>query len=184
MSKIKTKGKIIVWVLFGLILFYNLYAYTCIHIFKKQYVSIFGYIMLEVESGSMEPTINVGDVIIVNTKDKNVQTGEIITFKDELGIFVTHRISKIANEGIITKGDANNTEDSGYLSSKQIVGTYVFKISRLGSIIKFFKKPIVFFCILFIGIVICILTSFNPKDVSFSMSEEEKEYWKNKKKGD
>ena len=64
-----------------------------------------------VKSGSMGELLPVGCVCFVSTYSKyeNVEVGDVISFKVDDDTFVTHRVIRITPEGIITKGDENNT---------------------------------------------------------------------------
>lgn len=91
------------------------------------------YIVL---SGSMEPEIHTGAVEIVNTKDTEVEAGDIVTYRipktDGSEALVTHRIVGEDEDGFITKGDANDTEDMTRVTQAQIVGTCMDSIPMLG----------------------------------------------------
>lgn len=94
---------------------------------------IFGYKPYIVLSGSMEPTIQTGSIAYINTKDTDVETGDIVSFYESNGAVVTHRIMRgDAETGYDTKGDANNAEDMNTLSQEQIIGTYAFCIPMVG----------------------------------------------------
>lgn len=172
--------QVIIWLFLITILFYNLYTYICLNILDREVVSINGYTALEVVSGSMEPTFDVGDVIIINQKKKDYKEKDIITFKDENFSYVTHRIEKITDKGIVTKGDANSSTDEGYIESDDIVGVYVMRISKVGYIIKSIKNPITLILIFIIGVISCIVFSTDKDGVPLDISEEEKEYRKRK----
>lgn len=94
-------------------------------------VGVFGNYVFKVASGSMVPTIKVGDYILVKKTDE-YKKGDIITYTTKENN-ITHRIIKINDDGtIVTKGDANNTEDKA-IKKSQVVGVYkrklkVFKI--------------------------------------------------------
>jgi len=60
-------------ILIIILLTISLYNFVSIKLLKKDLVEVFGYAMLEVVSGSMEPTIGVGDLIIINTNYKNLK---------------------------------------------------------------------------------------------------------------
>ena len=95
--------------------------------------NIFGYSVLRVETGSMEPTLHVDDFIIVQRCDpKTLKTGDIISFyseqEDIKGMLVTHRITGKNHDGtFITRGDANPIEDSTFVKRDNILGVYVRK---------------------------------------------------------
>lgn len=113
--------------------------------------SVLGVTPLAVQSGSMSGTakdhIEVGDLIFVKpVKAETLREGDIIAFK-EGSIVVTHRIVRIetAEDGtlqFITKGDANNTEDSQPVSAANLVGKYAGRIAHLGDVALFAQKPV------------------------------------------
>ncbi len=154
-----------------IVLLFNLYNFISLKILKKDLPTIGGYAILEVATGSMEPTLKIGDLIIINTKEKNYQENDIITFYDVNNSFVTHRLVSLNDDTMITKGDANNTVDES-LPSKNIVGKYLFKIGGLGLILKSLRSPFVSGMILIIGILICYFLSLD-KDGNLIIEEED-----------
>ena len=98
----------------------------------------FRYGTLVIGTGSMTGTINKGDIIIYERYEKEeLEIGEIIVFKTE-NVFVIHRIidKKSVGEEIryYTKGDANQQEDKGFRTQKNIVGIVKGKIPYIGKI--------------------------------------------------
>lgn len=99
---------------------------------KGEPPSFFGHQIYYVVSGSMEPTLHTGSIIIVNkrTNQTKLTPGEIITFKMPTNdkILVTHRIKEVFhkddNDYFITKGDANPVHDPWILDKKSIVSVY------------------------------------------------------------
>lgn len=176
MKKVKKILFTIVTIILVILLAYNIYNFIMIKVLKHDVATINGYTMLEVVSGSMKPTINVGDMIIINTKDKNYKENDIITYYDNNHNLITHRIIKINDTEIVTKGDNNNTEDEA-IYSKEIIGKYVTKLENLGIILSSLKSPFTMIMILIIGILICILTSID-KDGNPILEEDEKEFQK------
>ena len=142
----------------------------------NQIPSIFGYKPFIVLSGSMETELYSGDLAIVkNVNPNNLKVNDIIAFRDEENYVVTHRIINVLGEGkeieFVTKGDNNNTEDSGTVKLDDVEGLYVNKISGLGNIILVMQKPITLAIILVIIVLIGIIwiTMGNNK-----LSKEEK----------
>ncbi len=90
--------------------------------------------LYKVETGSMRDGIMVGDYILVQRVD-DYREGDIVTYRKTDG-FVTHRIIRIENEEIVTKGDANNTEDEP-IKKDDIVGKVVYKSGLLNFIIRY-----------------------------------------------
>lgn len=165
---------VIISILLALVLIYNVYNFISIKVLHKDLASVNGYAILEVVSGSMEPTIHKGDIIIINTKEKNYKENDIITFKGNEGEFVTHRIKYIDENSMITKGDNNNTEDDA-IKTSSIVGKYVTKINGGGRILSSFKNPFTMVMIFIIGLLACILLS-TDKDGKPILEQDEKEF--------
>ena len=108
MTKKLFKYIIIIFIL--LILCYSIY----IKFFsKKLIVQPFGIGMLLVGSGSMEPEIGTGDIIIIK-KCKEYKIGDIVTYDIEQKYLVTHRIIEQDGEEITTKGDNKNIWKSNF----------------------------------------------------------------------
>ena len=119
---IKTIAYLILTFIVGIVI----YSFISTQILKKDYTNIFGYTYYSVATGSMKPVISPNDLIFVKIT-KNVSKGDIITFKDSASI-VTHRLIYINNNKYITKGDANNTSDTG-INKSDIIGKVVYVIT-------------------------------------------------------
>ena len=87
-----------------------------------------------VETGSMEDKIHAGDYILLYKKD-NYKVGDVVTYRVR-DYFITHRIMKIENDKVTTKGDANNTEDA-QINFNQIEGKAIYWGGILNFIINF-----------------------------------------------
>ncbi len=99
-------------------------------------LGIFPINPISIATGSMEPVLNIGDMALVNTYDKyEIEIGDIIKFNKN-GIHIIHRVDDIQELNgecvYITKGDANNSQDAGYVTQDNIEGTVVGKIPKLG----------------------------------------------------
>lgn len=90
-------------------------------------------------SGSMIPTINIGDVVIIQDTDK-IQVNDIIAFRKE-SIVIVHRVIKEMNvNGKVmyqTKGDNNNIADLELVDINTVEGVYKFKVPFIGKILLF-----------------------------------------------
>ncbi|MCX4364824.1 MAG: signal peptidase I [Bacilli bacterium] len=170
----------IIWLILILLVTFNIYNFVSINVLKKDIASINGYAILEVVSGSMEPTIKIGDIIVINTKKTDYKAGDIITFYDVNGSFVTHRLVNINDTKMTTKGDANDSADEE-MDTKNIVGKYVTKISGAGKLMASLKNPFVMLLILVIGIVSCLLMSTDENLIPKDLTDEEKAYLEYKK---
>ena len=94
-----------------------------------------------VETGSMKPTIEVGSISFINknVKYEDIKENDVIAFNIKTGKKVTHRAIKITEQGIETKGDANNSSDGVSTTKENYIGKNIFSIPKLGLIIKFFQ---------------------------------------------
>jgi signal peptidase I len=144
----------------------GIYYMIQIKILKKDYANIYGYTFFEVATGSMADTINIGDVVIVKINDE-IQENDIIVYKEE-NSFITHRIIEINEESIITRGDANNSEDKP-IQANQILGKVVYNIPQIGTWRRILATPDVIGMIF--GIIIILIIMY----IKTSKSEEKDE---------
>ena len=99
-------------------------------------------------SGSMEPTIKTGSIVVIRPVD-DYKIGDIVTFQTAIDKdLITHRIKDIKVVGseprYITKGDANNAPDQREVLQREIIGKLLFSIPYLGYVVNFAQKPIGF----------------------------------------
>ena len=80
---------------------------------------IFGIGVLEIQSGSMETELSVGDIIIVK-ECENYEVNDIVTYKVNDNYLVTHRIIERNGNNFVTKGDSNNVADNEKVSKDKI----------------------------------------------------------------
>ena len=110
------------------------------------------YRLLAVKSGSMQPAIHEGSLILTEKKD-TYSIGDVIAYKLDKEV-VTHRVVAYHNtasgERYITKGDANNTSDNTPISYANVLGKQIRQITWLGYFVSFARQPLGF--ILFIVI--------------------------------
>ena len=100
-------------------------------------------------SGSMEPTYHVGSLIYVKDVDTDeLKAGDVITYMLDEDTIVTHRIADVipdeTDPSIIrfqTKGDANDSVDGSLVHYKNVIGTPVFSIPKLGYLANYIQKP-------------------------------------------
>ena len=99
-------------------------------------IGIFPIKPIAIATGSMEKELMVGDVAIIQKVDaKDIVVGDIIEYTEDNHSVVHRVIQKKQVNGIyyfITKGDNNNTADSGYVTEKQVIGKVIFKIRYIG----------------------------------------------------
>ncbi|MCS0543075.1 signal peptidase I, partial [Aeromonas veronii] len=111
-----------------------------------QVPSILGFKIMTVMTGSMEPELQPGDMIIVREKDPSkLQVEDVITYRISQQTLVTHRIvDLLEKDGVThyqTKGDANNVVDDGYVSHEQIVGVLALTIPNVGHLAQALQTP-------------------------------------------
>jgi len=162
-KRIERIVKIIVDILTGIVLFailFLLYGKIEMQISGNNYSNYFGYTLFKVTTGSMGNAVKIDDVVIVKIGDK-VKENDIITYYEDKS-FITHRVIKVENSFLVTKGDANNTEDSP-ISKNQVIGRVVHKITGLGIWQKVFSTP---------QILISIFVTLLLFDFAFSLKSK------------
>jgi signal peptidase len=110
------------------------FAFVVLFFLAGMASSFFGFKSYVVQSGSMEPVIQTGSMAIVNENASydDVQVGDIIAFQSATGDKVTHRVIAITDEGMETKGDANDMSDGVSTTRSNFVGITVTTIPQLG----------------------------------------------------
>jgi signal peptidase len=121
----------------------------------------FGWRIEVVISGSMEPAIQTGSVIIVRPiVPDTIRKGDIIMYSSlDMTSLTTHRVVNVETEPtlqFITKGDANNNSDIIPIMPGQIVGIVTFTVPYLGLLTQFIKTPLGFTLFFLIPAVIII----------------------------
>ncbi len=112
--------------------------------------TLFGYSLFRVSSGSMEPELGIGDIILVQKfEGNNLNKGDIVTYVatdgEMSGKLITHRVVKEPYEEngetyLVTKGDANQDDDKPAKLSR-IEGKLIIKIGFLKYLFDFFVTP-------------------------------------------
>ncbi|MCJ7560827.1 signal peptidase I, partial [Candidatus Bathyarchaeota archaeon] len=90
-------------------------------------VSLWGDTRYEpVYTGSMEPAIPVGGIVVIKPVDsETLKTGDIICFQLSEDTSVTHRIVNITDGGLVTKGDANDGPDQWTVKKENVIGKVI-----------------------------------------------------------
>ncbi len=107
-----------------------------------------GHKTFTVMSGSMEPAIRTGDLVIdERIRPLEARVGDIVTF-DEPGAsrrLVTHRVRSVRADGahvrLATKGDANNTVERWSAPAGGQIGRVVYRLPTLGYALAYFRTP-------------------------------------------
>ena len=141
------------------------------------------YKTMVVLSGSMEPAIHTGSIVVVKP-EKDYKIGDVITF-GHYGVKknpITHRIHDIkvvsGKPVYITKGDANNAPDQKEVSTRSVLGKVIFDVPYLGYAVETAKKPIGFMLIIIVPATVIV------GDEIRKIWQEIKRIKKNKKKVD
>lgn len=152
-------------------------------IFKIIYILVIIYLLifiptlwgekpLVVISGSMEPTLKVGGILYYHDKDYNdFKKDDVIVYQLENHI-ISHRVYDITDNGIIAKGDANNTYDNLLIKDNQILGegtNWCFPL--IGYYVDFIYNHK---CLLFIALIIIVLDMIIDKFKKKEVSKNEK----------
>lgn len=169
---IKTLGKVISYFIILALL-----ANVVVSIFMpERSMELLGYRTFTVLSYSMEPEINVNDVIVLTSAyEESLEVGDIITFsvyipEFEEESFVTHYIAAIEEvdgETIYkTQGEGKDAfeydnwqdeEGNSYdITFSDIEGEYVFKIPVIGTVANILSQPIFLSLIIINGIVLYV----------------------------
>ncbi|MFF0829660.1 signal peptidase I [Brevibacillus sp. NPDC003359] len=160
MGRIWVKRTGIVLLAFFMII--NLFLFTSSRLNADGIPGIGKWKVLSVLTGSMEPAINTGDMVIVERYESTVpQTGDIVTYwKDEQSrSLITHRvIQRLENGYLQTKGDANQEADGGWTDPNRLIGKVIFTIPFAATLQQVIKQPLVMLLIL-AGFVIYLVSS-------------------------
>jgi signal peptidase len=101
--------------------------------------SLLGMKALTVISGSMEPTIEVGSLVLdERIRPLEARPGDVVSFQDPTRgkRLVTHRVRSIRAEGdtafFVTKGDANNAVERWSVPTAGEIGRVVYHVPKVG----------------------------------------------------
>lgn len=133
-----------------------------VQVVSKGYVSLGGYSMFRVVTGSMEPTIETGAVLLNKKTDINsIETGDIVCYRTKIAeiydSIVTHRVMSVETDGmgniyLETRGDANLSSDPYYVDSTNLIGKVIWysgKENLLTNMLSFISGKL--------GFIVCIV---------------------------
>lgn len=153
--------------------------------------NIAGRVVLNIQTDSMKPTIQPGDLIITKKyAGEDIEKGDIISFfsvEQETTIIKTHRVVKVTNQdGTITfttKGDNAEGEDFAQLTKNDIVAIYKnhnydgTRIPVLGRIISFLKSQLGFLFFIIIPLFALVIYELY-KFITMIIEDKKKEMLK------
>ena len=155
--------------------------------------NVFGYQIFRVSSGSMEPELMVGDVILVKTVEPGeIHNGDTVTYLGEEGDFkdkfITHKVVEepICEDGTYvfqTQGIYKGAIPDPLWDEEQLIGKFVCKIPYINEVYNFFLKPyglvtfILIIIVLFGYEMIALILSYKTLD---EIEEEDRRESRNK----
>jgi signal peptidase len=104
--------------------------------------------VLVVRSGSMQPAISTGGIVIVDRGAHSPPILAIASFREPDGSIVTHRVVGMDGSRFITRGDANDANDSVHRPIASVYGTVVLSLPFVGYLIHLLQQPVVFLALL------------------------------------
>lgn len=154
-------GTILFFAFAGLLLFYIMIE----AFIPTMTIKIFQFKPFVVITESMEPILNVNDMVIAkNPNLDKLEVGDIITFEADIDYngtkeYVTHYIHSISTDGngdriFRTNRYGSNVADTWVLKDRDVIGVYWFHIPAVGVVLQFLKSP---FGIAAVGVNIVII---------------------------
>jgi len=125
----------------------------------------FGHQLFAIRGSSMSPTIPMGALIAVSKRPiADVQVGDIVTWRGDNGVWVTHRVIELVEEngerGIRTQGDANTTPDAAAVPARALVGVVDASVPIGGFVMTLLSTPGGLVSWLSFGLALLALDSF------------------------
>lgn len=135
----KTIIRTVLLVFVALIVGINVYAFNASRVAGDAIPMPFGVGLTVVLSGSMEPELSVGDLLVVVRQD-SYAIDEVVVFQ-EGRIGVVHRIIEMDGTTVTTQGDANNAPDEP-MDISRVKGKVVLAIPLIGHVVNMIKTPV------------------------------------------
>ena len=107
-------------------------------------IYILGYKPFIIASGSMEPKYKTNSFILIKRADiSSAKVGDTIAFRSEAmsNNIVFHRVVKVVDDGLVTKGDNNSHNDSGLVRKDKFLGKEVFHTNIAAQYVTNLKSP-------------------------------------------
>lgn len=158
-STVMTVLSVVVFV-FGLVIFVSV-----LNASAGKVPSVFGFSVLQVKTGSMEPEHMTGSIVVVKETDvAELKVGDVISFYSMdytiSGKVNTHRIVEInymidGEEPIFTtKGDRNQNVDADKVHAANVIGKVVYDLGTVsGSVISVLQNPNVIFFVIVLPLI-------------------------------
>lgn len=177
MKALKIIFKIIKYLLTTLVVL--ILAVVLIQRFSNNNIKVFGYSIYTIVSESMKPEYDIGDMIFVKNVDKqDIKLNDDIVYMGNIdsydGKIITHRVIRIDNNQIVTKGINNPIEDPP-IKYDQVYGKVAFKLCILSTFSKLMNNNLMFYIIVFVPFTILIFLDLRDIVLGREEREEEKE---------
>ena len=144
----------------GFIAILAIWASIQLNVQEKEYINIFGYSIFSTATGSMSPTMEKGDIVIVKIGEQ-AAVKDIITFKKDNAI-ITHRIIEQSGSSFITQGDNNNAQDEPVMPD-EVIGKVVHIVNNVEVWKKVFSDNAVLIPIVITVVLFIILVAYEEK---------------------
>lgn len=151
-------------IVISLVLGVNVYSWNARSLTGNVLPMPFGYGGAVVLSGSMEPALSVGDLLIVREQERYA-VGDIVVYQSGRTP-VVHRIVAIDDESVTTRGDANNANDETFVPGA-IKGAVIAAIPLVGYAVWALKSPV--------AVVVLLAAAVLLTEGSFRAGKAEKE---------
>lgn len=147
----KTAIRLTALVLLAVLVGVSIYSFNAERLNGNALPMPLGFGATVVMSGSMEPALSGGDLLIV-VKASSYAVGDIIVYQSG-SMSVVHRIVEIDGQNVTTKGDANNTADES-IELSQIRGIVALALPKLGYVVNLIKTPMATAVLLVLAILL------------------------------
>lgn len=159
-------------ILLALVIGVQLYHWYSGSLRKDELPMPMGVGMSIVLSGSMEPTLQVNDLVIVHRQD-SYRTGDIVVFQTGSAL-VVHRIVSMDGDTVVTKGDANDGADPP-IATDAIKGRVAARIPGVGAAVRFLRTPLGIAAALIAAVVIAEFSFRRERRADDQQTEQLKE---------
>ena len=164
MKQLKTALRMLTLLIVGVFLGIRFYAWNAQHLTGNAVPMPFGVGASVVLSGSMEPALSVGDLLIF-TEEENYEVGDVVVYQSGRTP-VAHRIIALDAETVTTQGDANNTADEPF-GVQLIKGKVVTAVPFVGHLIWALKTPL--------GTASLVIAALLLMELSYRKERQEKD---------
>lgn len=150
-----------------LVLIILIAAYIALNVFMPvKAMEIFKVRLYTIQTGSMEPVLPVGSLVLVKKAElSDLKEGDIVTFYTDVNLdgekeVVTHYVAAMYEENgktvLRTKREANVFFDSWKVYEEDIIGSYIVHFNGIGRIADFLSSTMGFVMIMFDAAIVII----------------------------